>query len=63
VPNEMKSDDAPKCENGEPEESENRCGPGDLRNFGIITSYDRDEKASEHGKSRECSGEKIEKFC
>jgi hypothetical protein len=63
LPNEMISDGAPKCENGEPEESEKQCGPRDLRNFGIITSYDRDEKASEYGKCRKCGGEKIEKFC
>jgi hypothetical protein len=56
----MISDGAPKYENGDPKESENRRGPGDLRNFGIATSYDRSEKASEYGEGREYSGEKIE---
>jgi hypothetical protein len=45
------------------EESEKQGGPWDLRNLGIITSYDRNVKASEYRKSCKCSGEKIEKLC
>jgi hypothetical protein len=62
VPNELISDGSPKYENGDPDENEKECGPGDLRNFGSVTSYDRKEEGSECGKSRECSGDKIEKL-
>jgi hypothetical protein len=50
------SDGSPKYENGDPEENEKHCFPGDLPDFGIITSYDRKQKGGEYGKSRECSG-------
>jgi hypothetical protein len=63
VPDEMISDNASKYKDGDPKESEKRGGPGDLRNFGIATSYDRSEKASEYGEGREYGGEKIEKLC
>ena len=59
----MISDSTSKYEDGDPEESEKQGGPWDLHNFGIITSYDRNVKASEYHKSRKCSGEKIEKLC
>ena len=59
----MISDSAPKYEDDDPEESEKRDGPRYLRDFGITTPYDRSEKASEYGKSREYSGERIEELC
>ena len=59
----MISDSAPKYEDADPEESEKRGGPGNLHNFGITNTYDRNEKASKNRKGRECSRDKIEKFC
>jgi hypothetical protein len=59
----MISDRASKYEDGDPEESEKEGSPWNLRNFGIITSYNRNVKASEYRKSRKCGGEKIEKLC
>jgi len=63
VSNKLISDNAPKYEHSDPEESEKQRGPRDPRNFGIITSYDCHEKASEYGKSPECSGDQIQKLC
>jgi len=59
----MISDSAPKYEDRNPKESEKRGCPGNLRNFGIIASYDRYVKASEYCKGRERSCEKIEMLC
>jgi len=59
----MISDGASKYEDSDPKESEKRDSPWHLCSFGIATSYDRSEKSSEYGKSRERSGERIEKLC
>ena len=58
----MISDGASKYEDSDPEESEKRDGPWHLRSFGIATSYDRSEKGSEYGKSRQRSSDGIEKL-
>jgi hypothetical protein len=60
---EMISDSASKYEDGDSEDSEKEGGPWDLSDFGIITSCNRNVKASEYRKSRKCGAEKIEKLC